>query len=727
MESQFSNVVASNDVQTIDNYLKENLATVDELLPEINSIKDDKIKNLLTQYYYLSTYDLKDSLCKDHQNKKINNLMIISVRGYLPLLKLKKDQASNVTPSGLAIINQKSADGNTALHYALKDPKNIKMVKELIAMGAKINIWNRDPITPDIIIEEYSEKLDDLELRKQYQELYDQISPEDNISLFQKLPVDIIGLLFDDPEVMLKICKSYRYMDRKYCQNQEYWKRKYINTFRDEPEDPNIIKKSYREQYTMVYEFFSVKDITQREIVINVIILNMYNLANKLINEYNQDNIDELFDNMDVLDDFTYNAFKYKKTEHINTVFTKLPTNDYALSIMAKAAGESGDVEMINILLDPNNFKIDHPGSLKIIYNKIHEGAAIGGHLNIIKNTVHRGAIFYNNALVEAARKRHIEIVYYLISLNYRIDAKVLMASADGGDLEIFKLVEGYIVNNDNNITSGNFQDMFENAIEHDSHQIIDYILTNSLYNDKFIIYPLAANLDPESNPSREELINIRKYQALLYQSIIKGNGRYISLAIQKLRGYHNLTMNTINKTIDSLGQVFNEKYDDVLEQLMLNDNEYFQKYMYQIYFDYAVRKANLSMIKAIFGAKGAIGNIDLNRSIEISAYELKTIKLLFDFVATDINLIMYRFLTPKMYQKRIIDLVFIEFKNKLKEKDYYNAAVRIINFNNQTLRYPLKLILASDKLVVEDLRGLYGLAAMNDSIFQDMICNALQ
>ena len=94
ISNNFLSVVRSNDLNKIQSYLRKNIPNQDELVSRVNSPQTpDDIRNFLAEYYYLLTYDLHYYLSY-YYNKNINNFLVISFRGYLPLLQLKQSEVS---------------------------------------------------------------------------------------------------------------------------------------------------------------------------------------------------------------------------------------------------------------------------------------------------------------------------------------------------------------------------------------------------------------------------------------------------------------------------------------------------------------------------------------------------------------------------------------------------------------------------------------------------------
>lgn len=177
MESEISNIIRSNDIESIQNQLKKNIVSQNDLIDYVdgkNNGEQGIIKNILSVYWYLLTMNLYDFLNQEYYQKNINNFLVISARGYLPLLRQKQDQIS-------LVINSVSSDGLNALDYTLIDPKNVDVVSFLI-----VNQINVSPYALNKI-EEYSISLEDKELLDYYQGLYTRLIPSDFRYLNQKI------------------------------------------------------------------------------------------------------------------------------------------------------------------------------------------------------------------------------------------------------------------------------------------------------------------------------------------------------------------------------------------------------------------------------------------------------------------------------------------------------------------------------------------------------------
>lgn len=107
-----NDIFSSNDISLLNTYLQSNIPNIDKLNDRIDSNKTpDDVRNFLLTYRYLSEMNLQDYLSQDYYNRGINNLMVISSRGYLPLLKLKAEQ---IQP----LLNSRSVDGKKAIDYS---------------------------------------------------------------------------------------------------------------------------------------------------------------------------------------------------------------------------------------------------------------------------------------------------------------------------------------------------------------------------------------------------------------------------------------------------------------------------------------------------------------------------------------------------------------------------------------------------------------------------------
>lgn len=193
MESEFLKLVRSGDLTKLNNYLRTSLPSADELADRIkSSLTLPDVKPYLEYYSYLLSGNLQDYPNQDYLSAGINNLMLISSNGYLPLLQEKTNQLPG-------LINQKSKDRKTALHYALDNYENIQTVVFLINNGADLSIENNKYKTPLEIIKDYSSTLQDLNYRKAYQEVYDQLVPPEP-SYFSAVPTDIVSLIVTGTE-----------------------------------------------------------------------------------------------------------------------------------------------------------------------------------------------------------------------------------------------------------------------------------------------------------------------------------------------------------------------------------------------------------------------------------------------------------------------------------------------------------------------------------------------
>lgn len=136
-DSSFKDVLSTNDISIINNYLQKNLPTLDEL--ELRT-SDQNTNIFLDNYNYLYNSELNDYL-PGYEDRGITNLMVISSRNYLPLLLLKSDSLSN------ELINQRNVEGMTALDYA-KEPE----IRSLLENQGNLLIYNREHLEEPILV-----------------------------------------------------------------------------------------------------------------------------------------------------------------------------------------------------------------------------------------------------------------------------------------------------------------------------------------------------------------------------------------------------------------------------------------------------------------------------------------------------------------------------------------------------------------------------------------------
>ena len=111
-EADSDYLFSSNDISILNNYFQNNIPDFGKLEDRINSDKTpNDVKNFLLTYIYLTEMNLQDYLSRDYYNRGINNLMVISSRGYLPLLKTKEHQIKS-------LFNNVSVDGKRAIDYS---------------------------------------------------------------------------------------------------------------------------------------------------------------------------------------------------------------------------------------------------------------------------------------------------------------------------------------------------------------------------------------------------------------------------------------------------------------------------------------------------------------------------------------------------------------------------------------------------------------------------------
>ena len=123
-----------SNYKSVNECLKTSLPQSSELNSLINS-SDPNIKILSTAYFELLNSKLYDFRSLEYQEKKITNLMVISARGYLPILDNKRTEVTKV------ILDSQDINGLTALHYAING-NNTSIVYELINLGADLYLKN---------------------------------------------------------------------------------------------------------------------------------------------------------------------------------------------------------------------------------------------------------------------------------------------------------------------------------------------------------------------------------------------------------------------------------------------------------------------------------------------------------------------------------------------------------------------------------------------------------
>ena len=425
ISNNFLSVVRSNDLNKIQSYLRKNIPNQDELVSRVNSPQTpDDIRNFLAEYYYLLTYDLHYYLSY-YYNKNINNFLVISFRGYLPLLQLKQSELPSV-------INTVSNDGANALNYVLSDPNNIDVVIFLINNQITIDDTSLNKI------KEYSENIKNINLsdgvtstfeqssksdRNRYQQLYDQLVPEEE-SLFTKLPNDIFLMITNgDPKEIEKLCQSNRYIHRRYCMNpnSNFWKDLYNQKFGSYPETSNV--RTYKYRYIKSYYFGIDKKHIHDEI--------------KLAIDLNNEEI--LTDVLSELSDKLLDQFGDKAVNSIRVYANKSRFKNFALEY----ALETGNIYMIKKIIGFSNNNLDVIKSLDYIL-KI---APIETNFDFIKDILNlypsedslKSALRY--LMEKHAYNQYIDFIKYLIELGANNFNSTMTTAASRGQNNIVQLM----------------------------------------------------------------------------------------------------------------------------------------------------------------------------------------------------------------------------------------------------------------------------------------------
>ena len=216
MESAFFRVVRSNDVKTIQQFLRNNVPDLNELDTRLASRQTpQQVRDLLQQYKYLLTNSLTDFMNDDYRNKGANNLMVIAARGYLPILK--RSQVSSGLSSGL--VNRQSNDGKTALVYALYNPDNKDIVAYLIQNGANIDAISQQ------LINVHASNANDISLRNYYKSLssltMDQINKDARWEIMLNAePQDLYNLCTSN-KLFSQICATPAFRNQYITKNED--------------------------------------------------------------------------------------------------------------------------------------------------------------------------------------------------------------------------------------------------------------------------------------------------------------------------------------------------------------------------------------------------------------------------------------------------------------------------------------------------------------------------
>ena len=430
ISNNFLSVVRSNDINKIQSYLQHNIPNQDELVSRTNSPQTlDDIRIFLATYYYLLTMNLQDYLSQDYYEKNINNFLVISSRGYLPLLHLKQEELPSV-------INTRSKDMKNALNYVLSDPNNIDVLIFLI---------NNQIIVDDKSlnkIKDYSEKITDINLRYRYQQLYDHLVPEKQ-SLFSQLPDDVLIMITDNPKDIEKLCQSNRELYRTYCMNpnSEFWKKLYKNKYNIYPE--NIDNLSFKEQYETLYDLEGISITIKIEKAAK---MGMKDILEKYISE-----LDPLDDNKRIFDLAMKGAAVGGHNEIIEWML-RLGATDYTRAMIKAARG--GYKDIVQWMLDLG--AKDHRYAM--------EAAAEGGHKDIIQMMLALNAnyhAYYGFVMEYAAKGGHKDIVQMILDLNSNLPVSILIKpnynwsmkyAAKGGHKDIVQMMLDLGADNYNNI-----------------------------------------------------------------------------------------------------------------------------------------------------------------------------------------------------------------------------------------------------------------------------------
>ena len=232
--------IKSNNLVEANQILKEDMSYGMDWKSLIGrSYVSEEMNNLLIQYQILKDRSLNDFMNQDYADKGNINLLVISSRGYLPLLQLKQDELST-------LVNHQNIDGNTALHFALSNHNNIKLVSFLYDKGANVLLKNKDGQSPLDIVKVLSAT------SKGYKELYN-IWIDKLPSYLDVVPGDILGIVGDylldakaiiketdgDPVKIVELCNEIDRRIKTGCgnENSELWRQLYIEKFEKSPDD----------------------------------------------------------------------------------------------------------------------------------------------------------------------------------------------------------------------------------------------------------------------------------------------------------------------------------------------------------------------------------------------------------------------------------------------------------------------------------------------------------
>ena len=175
------------DINWINRCLKHSLPPGFELSKMVNS-GNPEVKLIASSYSKLLNDSLIGFLNLKYQENNITNLMVISARGYLPILESRQKELTE------DIMNLQDSNGLTALHYAIDDPS---IVSFLINHGSDIYLKNNSNESPYDLIKKKSN------IDIEYEYILQQIDESIN-SFSDKLPSSVTEKNDDIRDRMIK-------------------------------------------------------------------------------------------------------------------------------------------------------------------------------------------------------------------------------------------------------------------------------------------------------------------------------------------------------------------------------------------------------------------------------------------------------------------------------------------------------------------------------------------